>query len=319
MRYGSLAIALVIGMSGAAGGCARPVAESYQGYVEGEFVHVASGAGGRLEKLFVHRGETVAADAPLFQLEANQEAAAVRQADEALSAARAQLSDLKTGRRAPEIEVVRAQYEQAVVAEQQSAAQLERNAAQFEAGGIPRQQVDDARAKHDLDVARVRELRSQLEVAAEPARPNQIQAQSSQVAAANAALAQTRTRLDEKRIVATQGGLVVDTLFQEGEWVTPGVPVVRMLPPANVKLRFFVPEPALGFFKVGGAILIRCEGCASTASGTVTYVSAEPEFTPPVIYSNETRAKLVFMVEARPSAEAAASLRPGQPVTITRP
>jgi HlyD family secretion protein len=298
--------------------CAKDGPTTYQGYVEGEFVHVAAGSGGRLERLFVQRGQTIEADAPLFQLEANQEAASVRQADETAAAARAQLADLKTGKRSTEIDVIRAQRDQAVIAEKQSASQLERDVAQFDAGGIARAQLDESRMQHEVNAARVRELTGQLAVAEQSARPEQIRAQASQIAAADAARDQTRSRLDEKRLTAKQAGLIVDTLFREGEWVPPGSPVVRMLPPANIKIRLFIPQPSLSLFPVGTKLLIHCDGCPTDIAAAVSYVSTEPEFTPPIIYSTDTRAKLVFMIEARPSDDSGRALRPGQPVTVTR-
>jgi HlyD family secretion protein len=299
--------------------CARTDTGTFQGYVEGEFVYIGSGVAGRLERLLVARGQRIEAGTPLFQLEANQEAAALRQADQTLGAAQAQLADLQTGRRREELEVIRAQFEQATATEKQSASQLARDEAQLEAGGISRMQLDASRAKHEVDAARVRELKGQLEVAELAARPDQIRAQSSQVAATRAVVDQTRWRLDQKQVVAAQAGAVVDTLFHEGEWVPAGSPVVRMLPPANVKVRFFVPQPSLARFPVGGKLTLRCDGCAREVMATVSYVSTEPEFTPPVIYSNETRAKLVFMIEARPAPEDAAILRPGQPVEVVAP
>jgi len=309
-------MALAIVAVTALAGCTKNSPGTYQGYVEGEFVHVGPSVAGRLERLFVVRGQSVEANAALFELEANQEAAAVRQADDALGAAQAQLADLRTGKRGAEVEVVKAQLEQATAAEKQSASQLARDTDQLEAGGISRMQLEASRAKHDVDVARVRELRGQLEVAELSARPEQIRAQTSQVAATRAAADQTRWRLDQKRAAAKQAGLVVDTLFREGEWVPAGSPVVRMLPPANVKVRFFVPQPALSLVPIGRTLTIRCDGCARAVAATVSYVSTEPEFTPPIIYSNDTRAKLVFMVEARPAVEGASTLRPGQPVEV---
>jgi HlyD family secretion protein len=299
--------------------CTKQGPVTYQGYVEGEFVHIGTGTGGRLERLFVQRGQTIDAGAPLFQLEARQEAAAVHQADATAAAARAQLADLQTGKRRPELDVIRAQRDQAVIAEQQSASQLQRDSAQFEAGGIARAQLDESRARHDVDASRVRELTEQLVVSEQAARPEQVRAQASQIAAAEAAREQTRSRLDDKRLTATQPGLIVDTLFREGEWIPPGAPVVRLLPPANVKIRFFVREPSLSLFPVGTKLAIHCDGCPTEVVATVTYVSTEPEFTPPIIYSNETRAKLVFMIEARPIDEVVRVLRPGLPVTVTRP
>jgi HlyD family secretion protein len=299
------------------GGCSGDRPPTYQGYVEGEYVYVASPVGGRLERLLVQRGQTIEAGAPLFKLEADEEIAAKRQADEQLKASQAQLADLRLGRRNPELDVAKAQLAQAVAAEQQSALQVKRDEAQFEVGGIPRAQLEDSRANHAIKAARVRELAGQLEVYRLPAREDHIRAQEAQVAAARAASSQSSWRLDQKHVSATQAGLVADTLYREGEWVPAGSPVVRMLPPQNVKVRFFVPQAVAGGLKPGRTVVLRCDGCEADVPAVVSYVSNEPEYTPPVIYSNETRAKLVFMAEARPAVGNAERLRPGQPVAVT--
>jgi HlyD family secretion protein len=299
------------------GGCSGDKPVAYQGYVEGEYVYVGSPVGGRLEQLLVQRGQTIEAKTPLFRLEAEQEIAARQQADEQLKVAQSQLADLRLGKRTPELDVTKAQLAQAVAAEEQAAQQLKRDEAQFEVGGIARSQLEDSRSNHAIKMARVRELAGQLEVSRLPARQDLIRAQDAQVAAARAVLSQSNWRLDQKHVSATQGGLVVDTLYREGEWVPAGGAVVRMLPPKNIKMRFFVPEPVAGALKPGRNVTVRCDGCASDVPATVSYISSEPEYTPPVIYSNETRAKLVFMVEARPSVENADRLRPGQPVAVT--
>jgi HlyD family secretion protein len=292
---------------------------SYQGYVEGEFVHVGSGVAGRLERLLVQRGQSVTAGTPLYELESSQEAALVRQATEALTAAEAALADLGTGRRSAEVDVVRSQLAQARAAETFSAAQLTRDTAQFEAGGIARMQLDASRTQHDVDLARVRELESQLEVAELSARPEQIRGQTSQVEAARAAVDQARWRLDQLSPPAPAAGIVVDTLYRQGEWVPAGSPIVRMLPPENVKVRFFVPQAEISRLAVGQAVTIRCDGCAAQVAATVSYVATEPEYTPPVIYSNENRSKLVFMMEAEPGESQGDLLRPGQPVEVILP
>jgi HlyD family secretion protein len=310
------AAALVL-VSAMLAACSADPSSTYQGYVEGEYVYVASPVGGRLDRLFVQRGQTIEAKAPLFELESDEETAAKRQADEQLKAAQAQLADLRLGKRNPELDVAQAQLAQALAAEEQAAQQLKRDEAQFEAGGIARAQLEDSRANHAIKAARVRELSGQLEVSRLPAREDQIRAQNAQVAAARAASSQSAWRLDQKRVTSTQGGLVADTLYREGEWVQPGSPVVRLLPPKNVKVRFFVPEPVAGGLKPGRAVIVRCDGCGGDVPAAVSYVSNEAEFTPPVIYSNETRSKLVFLVEARPSAENAPQLRPGQPVSVS--
>lgn len=298
-------------------GCPDARHGAYQGYVEGEYVNIASPMAGRLDKLRVQRGQTVEAGAPLFRLEAEQEAAAKQQADEQLHAAQAQLADLKTGRRKPEVAVTQAQLAQARAAQAQATQQFNRDEAQFEAGGIPKSQLDDSRANLAIKSARVREVEDQLDVARLPAREDQIRAQSAQVAAAAAAQSQAAWRLNQKQLAAGQAGLVSDTLYREGEWVAAGSPVVRLLPPGNVKLRFFVPEADVGTMKPGHAVSVACDGCGAGVPAVVSFISDAPEYTPPVIFSTETRARLVFLVEARPTVENAARLRPGAPVSVT--
>ncbi|MEX3824284.1 HlyD family secretion protein, partial [Paraburkholderia sp. BR14262] len=165
--------------------------------------------------------------------------------------------------------------------------------------------------------AQVRELQNQVRVANLPGRSAQIAAQAADVEAARASLAQAQWRLDQKRVSVPSGGLVYDTLFRVGEWVQAGNPVVQMLPPQNVKVRFFVPETIVGSLAPGRKVNVRCDGCAALVPATITWISNAAEYTPPVIYSNENRAKLVFMIEARPSAEDAVKLHPGQPVEVT--
>jgi len=297
-------------------GCDKSPPPGYQGYVEGEFVHVSSPISGRLDQLLVKRGDEVVVGTQLFALEAVNEAAALRQAQEQLRAAQAQLADLNVGKRPPEQDVTRAQLQQAQIDEQKAATNLARDEAQFAIGGISRQQLDDTRAARAAAAARVRQLQSELTVAVLPSRGEQIKAQAAQVAAAQAAVDQARWKLDQKTVVATHAGRVFDTPYRVGEWVAAGNPVVRMLPPSYVKVRFFVPETAVGGLTVGRNVSIHCDGCAADVPATLSYVSTEAEFTPPVIYSNETRGKLVFMIEARPAPDSAAKLNPGQPVSV---
>jgi HlyD family secretion protein len=151
-------------------GCSGSKTVGYQGYVEGDYVNVASPLAGRLEKLLVQRGQTVEAKAPLFALDIEQELSAKQQADEQLNAAQAQLADLNVGRRKPEVAVSQAQLAQARAALVQATLQLEREEAQFDAGGIPRGQLEDSRANQTIKAARVRELEGQLDVTRLPGR-----------------------------------------------------------------------------------------------------------------------------------------------------
>ena len=297
-----------------AAGCGREARDVFQGYAEADYVDVATAEPGQLESLGAAKGDAIAAGAPLFALEAAREAAALRQAQEQLAAAQAQLQDLRQGKRPPELDVVRAQLEQARAEATRAGAERARDAAQFASGGIAQAQLDRSQAAADAAAARVRELERQLDVAQLPARADQIAAQEAQAAAAQAAVDQAAWRLGQKTVAAPVAGQVFDVLYQPGEWVAAGRPVVRLLPPGNVKIRFFVPETALGALAIGQALAVRCDGCADGIPAKITYISPEAEYTPPIIYSNETRSKLVFMVEARPLD--GANLHPGQPLEV---
>jgi HlyD family secretion protein len=296
--------------------CSHSDNSAYQGYVEGEFVYLGSSQAGRLTQLSAARGQYVKADTQLFTLEAIDETAALRQAEQQLTATRAQLADIETGKRVPEVNVNRAQLAQAVANARKASLQLTRDKAQFAAGGIAKAQLDDSQAAADATAAQVRELTNQVEVARLPGRSQQIAALQAQVAAAEAVVAQAQWKLDQKRVSAPAGGLIYDTIYRTGEWVPAGSPVVQMLPPQNIKVRFFVPESLVGRLANGRNVAIHCDGCAADVSAKITYISNEAEYTPPVIYSNETREKLVFMVEAHPSVADANRLHPGQPVTV---
>lgn len=306
-------------LASALAGCAKAPQNTFQGYAEGDFVDVASSQAGRLDALSVHRGQSIAAGAPLYALESTDETAARNQAQALLRAAQDQLRDLHTGKRPPEVGVIQAQLTQARANAVRSAAQWRRDQAQYAAGGIAQAQLDTSQAQARSDAAHVRELESQLAVARLPGRDAQIAAQTAQVSAAQAALAQANWKLEQKTVAAPRAGLVFDTLYRTGEWVAAGAPVVRLLPPENIKVRFFVPETRLGQLRIGQTVTLRCDGCAASLPARITYISTQAEYTPPVIYSNEQRAKLVFMIEAHPTPTDATRLHPGQPVEVSLP
>jgi HlyD family secretion protein len=292
---------------------------NWQGYVEGEYVYVAASQGGRLDRLSVERGQQAALGAPLFMLESGDELAAQHQAQRQLKAAEAQLADIQSGKRPQEQEVTRAQLIQAQAASTKALLQLHRDEIQFQAGGIAKQQLDDSRAAAETAGAQVKQWQSQLTVDRLPSREAQVRAQQAQVAAAQAVLDQAEWKLGQKTVTATRAGLVFDTMYREGEWVAAGNPVLRMLPPENIKIRFFVPETTLGRFKINQAVTLSCDGCQANVAAHISYISTESEYNPPIIYSNQSRAKLVYMIEARPAAADALKLHPGQPVEVRLP
>ncbi len=314
--FARLSLVLSVGV---ALSCSRPATVGYQGYVEGEFVYLASSQPGQLAELKVARGQSVSPGALLFVLDSTDEAAALDQARQQMMAASAQRADLSTAKRPEEIRVIEAQRAEAQADATRAATQYQRDQDQFPSGGISQQQLDDARAASESANAKLRELSGQLAVAHLPSRSKQIEAQLASVRAAEAQVAQAQWRFDQKSVHAPQGGLVYDTLYRAGEWVNAGSPVVRLLPPENVKVRFFVPETAVGSLKVGEAVRIHCDGCNKEIGAVLSYISNQSEYTPPIIYSNDNRAKLVFLIEARPQVSDAPKLHPGEPVAVITP
>jgi HlyD family secretion protein len=162
------------------------------------------------------------------------------------------------------------------------------------------------------------EAQAQLQTARMPlGRDAELKAAQGEVEQARAAVAQAAWKVEQKSVAAPVAGLAQDTYFVEGEWVPAGKPVVSLLPPGNVKARFYVPEGVLGSIAPGREITISCDGCPSTVDAKVSYVSSQAEYTPPVLYSKESRSKLMFLVEARLDAADGVKLRPGQPVDVS--
>jgi HlyD family secretion protein len=302
--------------AGALGACGDRSDGAFQGYAEGEYVRVAAPFAGNLQALNVKRGMQVKADDPLFVLEQENETAARREAEERLRNAEAQLADLRKSKRPSEIDTVRAQLEQARASLKLSTTNLKRQQELVTAHFVSQAAVDDARANFERDQARVKELEAQVDTARLAARQDEIRAAEYNARAARAALEQADWKLAQKSVKAPLAGLVNDTNYVLGEWVPAGSPVVSLLPPQNIKVRFFVPEPALGALKLEQTVNVRCDSCGAPLAARVSYISPQAEFTPPVIYSRETRSKLVYLIEARTSPDDAVKLHPGQPVEV---
>ena len=232
------------------GSCSDSPQDRFQGYVEGEFVYVASPLAGQLESLQVRRGDQIKTGDTLFALDETAEKAALDQARAALLL---------------------------------SEAEFTRQEKLFRMGPAAAQDYDRARSTRDQDRQRV---------------------------------AQTEWNFNQKRQAAPETGLVYDTLFRQGEWVAAGKPVVALLPPQNIKVRAFVPETQVGSIHYGDTTRVTVDGVPNPFIGKVSYISPHAEYTPPVIYSRESRAKLVFMIESVFDPEVSAGLHPGQPVDV---
>ncbi len=167
---------------------------------------------------------------------------------------------------------------------------LERAKKLLKRGVVAQSRLDDARAAFDRDTATVNAAKADIDSA--------------------------ETRLTRRAISSPVTGMVQEVFFRTGEVVAAGRPVVSLLPPGNLKIRFYVPEPDRPLVRAGTMVDVACDGCKGGLTARVYFVSGEAEYAPPVIFSREERSKLLYLVEARPGGEAA-RLPIGQPVTVT--
>lgn len=290
------------------------------GYVEGESLFIAAPVSGTLSARNVERGARVAPGDALFTLNPVVSDAEVARLRAEAESARAQLADLEKQRqRPPELAVSRA----SIAAAQAQLAKADKDYRRFAAlaakGFVSRAQLDAAKA--GLDVARANLVQTRAQVASgqlSAGRVDQLQAARAAVAAADAAVRAQQQRRSEISPASPAGGIVEQTFFNPGEWVPASTPVLSVLPDDRRKLRFFVPQERLATLKPGDRIGFGCDGCPAGLSATIRYIAPRAEFTPPVIYSEGARAKLVFMVEAALPVSAQ-PLPIGLPVDVVPP
>jgi len=280
----------------------------FTGYVVTDNLYMSAPVAGTVVIVDVARGQRVAAGAPLFRIDptslgarADAARAQVGQTEAQLGAAEADLGKARAALAAAEAEAGRAQADLARLLSAQSE----------KPGSVAGQQVDQARAAA-VTAARQRD-EAATGVASAQAR---IAAGQSQVEASRAGLTDARQQVSQLAPVAPADSRVEDVMYQRGEWAQANAAIVSLVPDNQVKVRFYVPQSAVAAFRPGTMVAIACDGCARGMTARVDYVATRPEYTPPVIYSLATRDKLVFLVEAAPSAPR--ELTPGQPIDVTQ-
>lgn len=293
----------------------KPQETAWQGWIEGDFLFLAPDEAGRVVTLRVREGDEVEKGAPLFAVQNELQDAEMRQAQAALSEAEARLERAKAAQQRPEeVAVLEAQMARAEAALEQSKPELVRTRELVARGVSPKARLDTASAAFARDTAALNEIKRQIDVARLKARSEDIAAAEAVVRQARSRLAAANFSLDRRLVAAPADSRIQEVFYREGEVVPAARPVLSLLPPGNLKLRFFVPEPELAKVPPGTKVRATCDGCRHAIDATVSFVSTEAEFTPPVIFSREERQKLVFRVEARPDNPK--DLRVGLPVTI---
>jgi HlyD family secretion protein len=289
----------------------------WQGYADADYVAVGPTQAGLLTRLFVQRGDAVAKGAPLFDQDDIDDKAARDQAAATLAQAKATLKNLQTESRETEIAQAEANLADMRATRDRIAQDLTRNTRLMQAGATPQQTVQQGQQQLASAVAQVKAAEAKLAEDRSPiGREYEIAAQQAVVHEQQAALVQAQWRLDQRHVAAPAAGRIADTMAEPGEMLAAGTPVVSLLPPENIFVRFFVPETDLARIHIGERMAIVCDSCAKDLVAHVSFIAPQPEYTPPVIFSEDTRSKLVWLIEARPTPAEAATLSPGQPVTV---
>lgn len=289
------------------------------GYVEGEALYVAAPVSGTLASRPVVRGGRVAAGQTLFALDPRTADAETARATADVQQAQAQLADLADRReRAPEIAVSRAAEAAARAQLARADNDFARIAALAARGFASRTQLDAARQARDVAAAQVRQAQAQQQAGGlSVGRAGQQAAARAGLAGAQAGLAAQQRRRQEIAPVAPSAGMIEQTFYDAGEWVPANQPVLALLPDDKRKIRFYVPQDRIAQVRPGMTVRFSCDGCGTERQAVVRYVAPRAEFTPPVIYSERARAKLVFMVEA--SLPPGRLLPAGLPVAVVPP
>ena len=289
-------------------------ARTLTGYIEGERVYLAAPVSGSVAALYVREGDRVAAGGRTFLIDPAIQQAQAEGAAAAVGAAEARAEDLRKGQRAEELSVFDAELQAALASERVAEADYARIEPLVRQGIYAPARLDQVRAARDAARAQTAAVRRRREVATLGARTDAIAAAEQQAAQAGGGLSEARARLGQLAPVAPGAARVEEIFYRPGEWAPANAPVMALLPDHEVKLVFFVPEAEMARYRPGGTVRFSCDGCAAAGSARISWVSPRPEFTPPILYSQGSRDRLVYRVEARPAN--AATLNPGLPVDV---
>jgi HlyD family secretion protein len=298
--------------------CSKQDNNVVQGYIEGDLVYLAPSQSGHLLKLSAHRGDSVKAGAALFSLDLQPESDSLAQATATLQQAKATLKDMQLGERPDAINEILANIAMTQSSIDFYSKQEKRYEKLTQKSYGSQEDYDKNKNKHDMAVAKKANLEASLALAKLGGRDNQLKAQEQVVAANSASVAHATWQVSQKTQNAPTAGVIYDTYYAEGEWVPAGGAVASILSPKDIHVIFFIPETRLATVHVGDKMDVHCDSCKAVQA-IVNYISNENEYTPPVIFSEDMREKLVYEVRASLPLDKALSYHPGQPVDVTLP
>ncbi len=288
----------------------------YLGYIEAYLVYIAPPVSGQLFDLDIHRGDAVKANQKLYQLDPEPEHSYLNQAQYTLAAEQETLSDLEKGQRSTILDALRANVLSAEAQLALSKITLERNQRLYDKQVVSKAALDNATADYATRLQEVKQLQANLAEAELGAREHLIQAQTQKVKAAESAMNAYAWQLSEKTGMASDGGIIFDTFFRPGEFIPAGQAVVAILSPKQIRVLFYVPEPNYSDIKLGQTVWFKIDGVKKAKAVKVRFISKDAEYTPPVIYSAESKSKLVYRIEAQLPEDSALQFHPGTPVSV---
>ena len=289
---------------------------AFLGYVEGDIRYIGPIEGERIKSVAVEVGDKVAADAPLFAMETPVLDQQRKEVAARIAQMEAQLQNLQAALNRPQqIAVLEAGVARAEAALKLSRLTYDRQKILFAKGDVPKSTLDSAEMALSRDEAALTEAKRQVTAALLTGRSQEIEGAQAALRQARSQLAQLDIRITRQSVVAPAGGSIEDVFFRAGEMVNAGQPVLSLLPPEGRKTRFYVPQDKLAQFRMGQGVSIFCDGCPEPLYARVFYISSQEEYTPPVIFSDVEREKLVFKIEARMEG-AAIGLPLGLPLRV---
>lgn len=299
------------------GGCQNSATpKTLSGYVEGIYIYLAAPESGWLESVPVKEGDHLNSGDLAFKLDTGLQDIQLAQAESQIEQARQKRNDLKTGARQPQLEQIEANLAAARANLKYAESERKRQLKLVTKKLASPDTADKVIQAWRVAQAQVNALQASLANARLGARPEQQAAAETRIDIANKGRDAAQWQKNDRLVHSKRSGRVEQLFYRSGEFVRQGASVIALLPKANIKIRFYIPEAHLSDFQPGQTITFTRDGSPDPIPAKITFIATSAEYTPPVIFSNDVREKLVFMAEAIPQE---VNLRPGQPVDVLLP
>lgn len=321
MNWGKcLAVCMaILGLSA----CQEQTAD-FAGYIEARYIAIAAPSGGKLmsavpEGQKIHRGDV------LFSVDDAPQKWALTQAKAQVAQATAVWRNLQSGVRSDKLAALDARLQAAQADATYTKKEWHRHQKLLAEGAVSASNVDALRRQYQSAKANVDAIQAEIREANLGARNEEIQAALASLQAAQAQEAQAQWQWEEQTQSSPIDGQVYRLIYQPGEYIPPGRTVLQLLNPKQRKVYFFVNQSYLNALHIGQTVEVywdapeRLPEKTARATAHVDYIADVAEYTPPVIFSNQTRDNLVYLIKATLEENPSALPQFGQPVSVRLP